>query len=197
MLTRVSFVEGLGCGLDRAWSELDTVYRPLIFNWLKRYQVQNCDAEDIAQEVMAVVARRVDEFEHNGRAGAFRNWLRTITVHIARKYLDKTNRQPDAPGASVFLSMLDQLESESSDLSQEFRLQHDRFVLQELLRRVSVRFQSTTIEAFRLHAIEGRSAAEVAEQLGIKPQTVYVAKGRVLHEMRELAADFLDDLAIP
>ena len=107
---------------------------------------------------MLVVSRRVEGFDHNGRVGAFRNWLRTITVHAARKFLNKRQRQPEASGTSDFRKMLEQLECENSAISQQFNLLHDQFVLQDLLRRVSLRFQPSTIEAFRLHALEGKLA---------------------------------------
>ena len=191
--TRVSLIQALATGGDVAWLELDQVYRPLIFHWLRRYQVQSCDSEDITQEVMAVVSRRIHDFRHNGRVGAFRNWLRTITVHTARKYLDKGNRQPQATGNSAVREMLEQLESDRSELSQQFDEQHDRFILQQLLDRVASRFQPATMEAFRRHAIEGQEAVEVAAQLGIKPQTVYVAKARVMHALRELATGLFDE----
>lgn len=195
METRITFVDRLGERVDGAWLELDRVYRPMIFNWLVRYKVQDCDAEDIAQEVMAVVARRIGDFHHNGRVGAFRKWLRTITAHTGRKHLDKLNRQPTATGDSVFQEMLEQLESDASDISRDFNLQHDRFVLQDLLRQVSKQFQASTLEAFRLHAIEGLSASEVAEHLGVTPQVVYVAKARVLHGLRALAGDLIDEVS--
>jgi DNA-directed RNA polymerase specialized sigma24 family protein len=42
------------------------------------------DADDLAQEVMLVIVREMPHFEHSGRKGAFRNWLRMITVHRRR-----------------------------------------------------------------------------------------------------------------
>jgi DNA-directed RNA polymerase specialized sigma24 family protein len=43
--------------------------------------------------------------------------------------------------------------------------------------------------AFRKHSIDGRSAAEVAEELGIPPCEVYAAVSRVLKHFRELDED--------
>src|SRR5262249_61383166 len=100
-------------------------YRPLIFHWLRRYDLQASDAEDIAQEVMSVVVRRVGEFDHNGRVGAFRHWLRTVTVHTARNFLGRHAHRPEATGSSAFLEMLGQLEQPDSDISRPFDRQHD------------------------------------------------------------------------
>lgn len=194
--TRISFIQYLSHGKHRAWEEMDRTYRPLIYHWLRRYQLQSSDAEDIAQEVMAVVVRRVGEFDHNGRVGAFRHWLRTITVHTARNFLDKHGHQPEATGSSLLLEMLAQLEDPASEASRLFDRQHDQFVLQAMLERVVEQFEPGTINAFRMHVLEGVDAKVTAGRLGVSPRVVYIAKSRVLRALREQAADWIDELSV-
>src|SRR6478752_7240464 len=68
-----------------AWKRLVDLYTPLINSWLLRQGVSTEDAEDLAQEVLGIVVREVPRFQHNGRAGAFRTWLRTITSNCIRQ----------------------------------------------------------------------------------------------------------------
>lgn len=192
--TRLSFIQYLSHGTHRAWEELDRAYRPLMFHWMRRYHLQSSDAEDVAQEVMTVVLRRIGEFEHNGRVGAFRHWLRTITVHTVRNFLGRHAHRPDATGGSVVLEMLAQLEDPESETSRLFDRQHDQYVLQAMVQRVMGQFQPATIEAFRMHVLEGTDAKVTAERLGVSPRAVYIAKSRVLGALRAQAADWLDDL---
>ena len=42
--------------------------------------IRPSDVDDLVQEVLAVVLRELPQFEHNGRTGAFRRWLRTILL---------------------------------------------------------------------------------------------------------------------
>lgn len=100
--THLSFIQQLSDHSEEAWQELESVYRPMILNWLRRYPLQAVDAEDLAQEVMATVVERIGDFEHNGRIGAFRNWLRTTAVNQARTYLRKNNIRPTAKGSDTF-----------------------------------------------------------------------------------------------
>ncbi len=193
--TRLSLIRNLGDSDSDRWEEFDRIYRPLISNWLRRYAVQVYDADDIAQDVMTSVARRIDDFDHNGRVGAFRNWLRTITVNASQRYFQKANRSPQVAGAdSSFQEMLDQLQDPGSQLSGEFNRQHDQYVLVGLLNTVSSQFQPETIKTFRLHVLEGVSASEVASRMGITPHAVYMAKSRVLHSLRKIAADWIDEM---
>jgi DNA-directed RNA polymerase specialized sigma24 family protein len=69
-----------------AWQRLVDLYSPLINAWLRRQGVSAEDADDLSQEVLGIVVREVAQFRHNGRAGAFRTWLRTITTNCLRQF---------------------------------------------------------------------------------------------------------------
>ncbi len=191
--TRISFLHHLADGKPDAWEELDHVYRPLILHWLRRYNVQPSDADDLAQEVMTVVLRQIGEFEHNGRVGAFRNWLRTTAANLTRNYFRKRNI-PRATGSSTFMEMLEQLEDPNSGASREFDKAHDRFVVNRLLTRIAVDFEAETLKIFQFYVIEGHEARQTAEELGVSIATVHTAKSRVLRRLRQMAADLIDEM---
>lgn len=190
--TRVMLLAEMNAGNQEAWQEFDRLYRPMIRRWLKRYPLQAEDVEDVTQEVLSVVNRRLTEFDHNGHVGAFRHWLRSITIFVTRNVLAKLKRQLDPPASQAIASMLEQLGNSDSDLARQFDREHDQFILGQLLARVAEQFEPATIEAFRRHVVEGVSAAETAAQLGLTLPAVYVAKSRVLRQLREKAAGWVD-----
>ncbi len=61
-----------------------------------------------------------------------------------------------------------------------------------LLDLVRPAFSNTSWTAFELLAIHGRSAADVAAQLGVSPNAVLVAKSRILRRLREEAEELVD-----
>ena len=67
-----------------AWSRMVDLYAPMIRAWLWRYRLPEADVEDISQTVLSAVVANLPRFEHSGRVGAFRSWLRTITVNSLR-----------------------------------------------------------------------------------------------------------------
>lgn len=86
--TSLTLLEQLGEQSDEhSWSRLYELYSPLLRAWLGRYEVQTADADDLIQEVLMVVSRELPDFRHNGRTGAFRNWLRRILVNRLRNVL--------------------------------------------------------------------------------------------------------------
>src|SRR5258707_752687 len=95
---------------DSAWNRLVDLYTPLIRIWLGRYSVRTPDVEDLVQEVLAVVVRKVPGFERNPQTGSFRRWLRTITVNCLRDFWRAKRWSPKAHAAHL----LDQLEDSDS-----------------------------------------------------------------------------------
>src|SRR5437870_2280875 len=71
---------------EAAWGRFVTLYQPLIRGWLISNSVLPQDADDLTQDVLAVVVRELEQFDHLGRVGSFRSWLRTVTVNRAREF---------------------------------------------------------------------------------------------------------------
>jgi RNA polymerase sigma-70 factor (ECF subfamily) len=168
-----------------SWRRLVELYTPLIQGWLRRHDVPAADADDLTQDVMAVVVRELPQFEHNQQRGAFRNWLRTIAVNRLRALWRSRQRGTPATGGSDFLKMLDELEDPQSNLSQLWDQQHDQHVARRLMELVEPQFEPTTWRAFRRTVIDGAKAATVAAELHISPNAVLLAKSRVLSRLRQ------------
>jgi RNA polymerase sigma-70 factor (ECF subfamily) len=149
----------------------------------------NAEIDDLAQEVFVVMARELPRFDRQ-REGSYRTWLRQVTVNKVRTLRKQLHRKPLA-GLDLTDGFLDQLAQPNSELAREWDLDHDRHAFQKLLAIVQPDFQPATWEAFRLFAIEGRPASNVAEELGIKVDSVIQAKSRILKRLREEAGELL------
>src|SRR5579871_5456487 len=124
--TPVSLLERLRLRPDPAsWQRLVDIYTPLMHNWLRRHNLQAADTDDLVQDALQVVIRELPNFRHDLRRGAFRRWLRTITVNRLRTHWRKQRSQPVAIGDSDFDGVLNQLEDPDSQLSREWDRQHD------------------------------------------------------------------------
>lgn len=175
-----------------AWQRLVDLYQPLIRAWLHRHDVLAQDADDLVQEVLAVVVRRLPEFEHNQRIGAFRTWLRSITVNVVRDHWRNRKNRAKAPGGSDLQEVLAQLEDPDSGLSRQWDQEHDRHVTHRLLQMLKGDFEAKTWQAFTRVALDGTPAAEVAQELGLTTNAVFIAKSRVLARLRQEAAGLLE-----
>ncbi len=169
---------------EESWRRFVDLYAPLIRGWLRRYAVHEQDAEDLAQEVLAVVVRQLPQFEHNQNNGAFRNWLRVVSVNQLRA-LWRSRRGQAVAGDSRVEQMLDQLDDPRSSLSQLWNQQHDQHIAHRLMAMIEPQFEAKTWQAFRRVALDGQKAATVAAELDMSVNAVLLAKSRILSRLRQ------------
>jgi RNA polymerase sigma-70 factor (ECF subfamily) len=180
------------CSDQSAWRRLTELYEPLIQKWVRPHVAQRADAEDVVQEVLTTLVRELPQFDHNQRPGAFRAWLRTITLHRLHAYWEKRDARPAACGSPELGLALDQLADPASALSRSWDDEHDRYVTRTMLASIRLEFQPATWRAFELQVTDGQAAPEVAEELGLSVNAVLIAKSRVLKRLREKAAGLVD-----
>ena len=191
--TRISLLTEAGSGSGDAWQELVSVYEPLVYGWLRRHGVTHHDAEELTQDVLSVVVNELPEFDHSGNTGAFRKWLRQITVNRARGFWRAGRIRPSATGETKFVKLLDQLCDDQSTLSQKWNREHDLHILRSLLDRIQIEFSETTLQAFRRQVFDGEQAEAVASALDLTVGATYSAKSRVLNKLRCLANGLVDE----
>lgn len=87
------------------WRRLHDLYFPLIQSWLLRVPEIGHEAADLVQEVLLVLVRELPSFERQ-RDGAFRSWLRQITLNRIRAFQKTRRKRPlaGAGGKSIFCS---------------------------------------------------------------------------------------------
>lgn len=161
----------------------------MIRHWLRAYALQAADTDDLVQEVLGVLVRELPHFQP-GRPGAFRRWLRTITVNRLRAFWRAERVRPLA--ADDFDRTLQQLEDSDSDLSKLWDQEHDQHVVRRLLELIQPEFEPATWRAFGRLMLEGRPTAEVAAELGVSANAVRIAKSCVLSRFRQEVAGLLD-----
>jgi RNA polymerase sigma-70 factor (ECF subfamily) len=161
------------------------LYTPLLHAWLTAAGLQSADRDDLTQRVLAILVRQLADFAPSGRPGAFRAWLRGITVNLLREFW----RARPTPATD---SVLAQLADADGGLSRLWEEQHDRHVLHTLLEQVRPEFTEATWRAFCRVALDGLPARTVAAEVGLSVNAVLIAKSRVLARLRLEARGLVD-----
>jgi RNA polymerase sigma-70 factor (ECF subfamily) len=169
-----------------AWDEFVKCYGRKIYQWCHRWGLQHADAEDVTQNVLLEIARKMRTFTYDP-ARSFRGWLRVVTHAAWCDLLESRKNRPAGSGDSQVQELLETVEARDQ-LLERLQEQYDQELLAEAEARVRLRVEAPTWEAFRLLAIEGRSGAEAAEQLGMSVGTVFKCKSRVQKMLRDEVA---------
>jgi RNA polymerase sigma factor (sigma-70 family) len=166
-----------------AWGEFVDRYGPEIYGWCRRWNLQDADARDVTQAVMAALCSKMKTFAYD-RNLSFRGWLRTLTHHTWSDLVTRRRPTPLGGDRGGDPGWLESIEARD-DLLVRLDEQFDRELLEEASFRVRLRVEPHTWEAFRLTAVERMAGAAVAEQLGMKVATVFKAKSKVQRMLRE------------
>jgi RNA polymerase sigma-70 factor (ECF subfamily) len=176
--TRMSLLVRLtrtGPGDERAWREFVDYYAPAIYRWCVRRGLQDVDAQDVTQQVLLQLATKLPAFTYDP-SRSFRSWLRTLTHHAWADFLSVRNVPASGhPAAWEVLTTAEAREDLLRRIEDEFDLE----LLERAMAQVQQRVEPATWEAFRLTALEGVPAAEVAARLGKQVANVYVLRSNV------------------
>ncbi len=198
--TSLSLIDRIKREESGAWQDLVHLYSPLIIYWCQKQGVPREQCEDLLQDVFRTVLTSVGRFRKERPSDTFRGWLRTITRSRIVDHYRRTASEPTAPGGTEAQMRLDQLAAPSDepegDCATMDELRDDASAERRLLLRaiemIRGGFEEQTWQAFWRVVVDGRSAAEVAQELGMRPGTVRVAKSRVLKRLREQLGDASD-----
>lgn len=165
------------------WDEFVERYGRHIYRWCRRWKLQDADAEDLTQDILVKLTRKLRAFAYDPSL-SFRGWLKTVAHHAWRDFEDSRRHAQPAAGDSEVLERILTLEARE-DLAQKLDEAFDLELLEVAKVRVRLRVAPHTWEAFRLVALEGLPVAEVAARVRLQVAMVYVAKSKVQKMLRE------------
>ncbi len=158
-----------------AWAEFVARYAKVIYDWCRRWGVQDADAADITQAVLLKVSRKMRSFTYDA-GGSFRGWLKTLTHHAWHDLVRR--RRSCTVGRDGTEEWLQSLEA-PQDSAAGTEAVRDRELLQMAMERVRRRIKPITWNAFQLTAVEGLTGSVAAARLGVPLATIYKARSNV------------------
>jgi RNA polymerase sigma-70 factor (ECF subfamily) len=173
--TSLSLLQRLHRADDQdAWRRFVDLYTPLLLTCGRRLGLSADDAADLVQDVLVILVRQLPHFIHDGKH-SFRAWLKTV---VRNCYLNQRPRRPAVPLEAVPEAAV--ADGAADVIEQDYL----HSVSKRALKLMQTDFEPTTWRACWETVVEGRTAAEVAAELGLSVGAVYVARSRVLARLR-------------
>ncbi len=174
---------------SEAWRRLVELYSPLVFFWARRAGLAEADAADLVQDVWQSVTAALSRFRRDDRTGTFRGWLWTIARNKFTDHFRKRKAEPAAAGgtdARLFIESFPEEEAVDDTGIQENQLLH------RALEWIKPEFAERTWLAFWRMTVDGQTAADVGQELGLAANAVHQAKFRVLSRLRAEMAGLVE-----
>lgn len=177
----------------RAWDRLVHLYTPVIWCWCQREGLQPADVQDVCQEVFKAVWRGVQGFRRDQPGDTFLGWLRTITRSKIADWRRRRQAEVPAVGGSEAVTLAHQVADPAcSPDDSETGAAEESLIYERAAALIRSEFEEKTWLAFRAVVVEGQTATDVAQALGMSPNAVYLAKSRVLKRLREEFAGLIE-----
>jgi RNA polymerase sigma-70 factor (ECF subfamily) len=175
-----------------AWQRLVQLYGPLVYQWCRRSSLQADDAADVGQEVFVAVANSITGFRRDRPGDSFRGWLWQITRNKICDHFRQLKDHAQAEGGSAAQRRFAEIADELPEVVPEADSGSDAPLQQRALEVVQSTVEKHTWKAFWRFTIDGQTAAQVAEELGMSVPAVYVANHRVRRKLREELRELME-----
>lgn len=158
------------------WERFVRLYTPLLFTWASRLGLQESDAADLVQDVFLQLVRVLPGFQYDQHK-SFRRWLRTILLN---KWRDRPRRPNAAP--------LDeqQIAAQFQDVPDEVaEREYRQYLTGRALQLLRDEYPANTWKAFWEYVVQDRPGGEVAREMGLTVNALYLVKSRILARLRQ------------
>jgi RNA polymerase sigma-70 factor (ECF subfamily) len=170
-------------------------YAPRVYNMARRMVRSDVDAEDVTQDVLLQVVRKLPTFRGDS---AFPTWLHRVTVNAAlshrRKRAVREERRADAP----FDSFIE--EGAADDSGRGRTLGPDALVLARERRKEIERAIAALPDVYRkvflLSDVDGQPNADIAEAMRLSLSAVKSRLHRARQLMRGALAPYFEESAV-
>jgi RNA polymerase sigma-70 factor (ECF subfamily) len=161
-------------------------YAPRIYNLARRMLGNDADAEDVTQDVLLQVVRKLDTFRGESQLGT---WLHRVTVNAALAHRQKrANRQKYEAGEAKD----DLTDAGPAGVVRRWNVSPDEPVLAaeqaELIEKAINQLPEPYRDVYVLADVEGLPNAEIGEMLGLNVPAVKSRLHRARLRMRDALA---------
>jgi RNA polymerase sigma-70 factor (ECF subfamily) len=159
----------------------------VLYHWVTKLVTPTSDRADFVQDIFTLLVRELPRFEYQPDKG-FHAWLWIV---IKNKWHERGRRasvRPSLVGDEQSLLAATTLDNTLAIDEAEYR----KYLVSRALQLMQAEFQPTTWKACWECVVHDRPAADVAKELGITVNAVYVASSRVVRRLRQELAGLLD-----
>ena len=191
LLTRRTLLSRLR-NLDdqESWRTFFNLYWRLLYNVARKSGLDDGGAQEIVQDTVIAVARKMPEFRYDPARGTFRQWLLRITRRRIIDHLRRIYRQP--PKAEVAPESLDENEQHAAAITDQspsaieaaWDEEWEKSTFDAALARVRATINPRHFQVFDYCVLKEWPASKVAATLGLNAAQVYLAKHRVAQAMK-------------
>jgi RNA polymerase sigma-70 factor, ECF subfamily len=190
--TRFTVIAGVCAKDPERWREFDSIYRPMLFAYLRKQGLKDFEANDVVQDVFVKLLGKIQTYDRT--KCRFRSWLFSLAHNaMIDRARQRVSYQKALDGWAA--QVLQATPTDSLRMEQEWIKLHRKRILAHALKKTEACTSPKAWSCFEQRVLRNRPAALVAADLNLKPRAVYVYACRVLKQVRALCEQFDEDIS--
>ncbi len=191
--TRASLLDRLkDLGDQASWEEFHRTYRELIYSVARRAGLNETEANEVVQDTLLSVAKKMPGFKYDPAVDSFKGWLlQVIRWRITDQFRKRASRlsgpdgTPDSPShraadSTSTTATIERLPDPAGfDPAAVWDAEWEKNLLHAALAGIKRQVRPEQYEIYHLHVILEKPVREVTRTLGVSRGQVYLAKHRV------------------
>jgi RNA polymerase sigma-70 factor (ECF subfamily) len=175
------------------WREFYELYRRVVVGLAIKSGLRPQEAEEVLQETMASVSKKIQDFAGDPERGSFRAWLlqlvRWRVIDQFRKRLPADPPPPRSAEESTGTSALGGVaDPQAADLESLCDEEWRRALLERALQLLQLEVKAEHYQVFHLLLVEQRRLDEAASMVGRSAAQIYLIKFRLTRRLKRIIA---------
>jgi len=184
---------------QESWRDFFNTYWRLIYRAATKAGLSDAEAQDVVQETVIKVAKKMSDFTYDREVDSFKGWLLYLTrKHIALQYRKRQrDRGGDGrhPEVTTLTNSIEQLPDPArAGLEAVWDAEWERNLLEAALGRVKRQVNPKQFQMFNFYVLKEWPVGEVAKALSVTVAQVYLAKHRISGLVKKQIAHLKADL---
>ena len=169
---------------QESWKEFFNTYWKLIYGVAVKAGLSDVEAQEVVQETVIRVAKKMGEFKADPAFGSFKSWLLHLTRwriadQLGKRDLQSQPEQRPSEDTSRTSTVERIPDASALNLDAVWDEEWSKNIVDAALEKIKRRVSSKQYQIFHLHVIKELPAREVTKALGVNLGQVYLARHRV------------------
>jgi len=179
---------------QESWQDFFNTYCRLIYRVALKAGLSDADAQDVVQDTVLTVAKKIGEFKSDPAIGSFKGWLLRITRRRIADHFEtrkKTEQASSSSGVnetpplragddSTRTATVERVADQTSfNLDACWEEEWQKNLLRSATEKVKNKISPKQFQMFELYVLREWPVQKVAATLGVSAAQVYLAKHRI------------------
>lgn len=190
--TRTTMVLGLRDLEDqKVWNRFFESYWKLIYHSARKAGLDDADAQEVVQETVITVTKKIGGFDYDRNKGSFKGWLMQTTKWKIADQFRKINRTKSRE-SDAMSEIIEELPDELANVDTFWKDNWQKELFDAAIEKTRDEVNPLYFQIYNRLVVKEIKAKDVARELAVPVSQVYLAKHRVTEAIKKSVEEMND-----